>query len=273
MTASTTPAVREAPTLAAPAIPHALRSAGAFIVLCMVLAGGGALATPTMSATVPFLLALVPAAIALGITSFEGKGSTGRLIRLLWKRPVGRRWYLVIALPVVWALGTIAVGVALGRSSDDVFAGVLPSVLIVPLVVFLPALAEELAWRGFAVPRLMTAFSPLQTGLLLSAPWVVMHVVLMLPGGINEGLALWSAILSLVAYSVVLTWIFVGSGGSVVLAALVHAGFNGVVPLMRGIDVEASWDIRAVLAAGIAIAIVLAGGFRRISASRQAAAS
>jgi membrane protease YdiL (CAAX protease family) len=100
----------------------------------------------------------------------------------------------------------------------------------------------------------------------------VMHVVLMLPGGINEGLALWSAILSLVAYSVVLTWIFVGSG-SVLLAALVHAGFNGVVPLMRGIDAEASWDIRAVLAAGIAIAIVVLGGFRRMSASRQAAVS
>ena len=90
-----------------------------------------------------------------------------------------------------------------------------------------------------------------------------MHLVLELPGGINEGVATWATVLSLVSYSVVLTWVFVGTGGSVLVTALVHAGLNGVVPLMRGIDADTSWAVRAVLAAGIAVAIVALGGFRR----------
>ena len=262
MAAQTTYRADEPATVFAPPMAHPVRSVGAFVVLSMVLAAGGALATSTMSAVVPFMLALVPAAIAIGIASFEGSGSVGRLIRLLWRRPNRRAWYLVVALPVAWALATVAIGVALGRSSNDLFKDVMPGVLIVPLVVFLPALAEELAWRGFAIPRLATVMSPLQAALVLSLPWVVMHLVLQLPGGMNEGVAIWPTVADLIAYSVVLTWIFVRSGGSVLLAALVHAGFNGVVPLMRGIDADTSWAIRGVVAVAIAILVVALGGFR-----------
>lgn len=254
-------AAREPATSAALPMPHALRSVGAFVALCMILAVGGALATATMPATVPFVLALAPAAIAIGVASFEDRGAVIRLLRSLWTRPSHARWYLVVLLPVAWALATVTVGVVLGLGGANLFPDLLPSAVILPLVVLLPALAEELAWRGFAVPRLMTVMSPLRAALLLSVPWVVMHLALMVPGGMNAGAALWPTVLSLVAYSVVLTWVFVGSGGSVLLAGLVHAGFNGVVPLMRGIDPDASWAIRAVLAAAIAVAIVGLGGF------------
>ncbi len=251
-----------------PAVPNALRSVAWFVALCMALAGASALASAAMPQLVPFVLALGPALIAFAIAWSEGSGSLRRLVHSLGRRPMDVRWYLVIALPVVWALGTVALGIVMGRSTADPFKDVLPSVLIVPLVVLLPAFAEEIGWRAFAIPRLITVMSPLRASLLLAVPWTVMHLVLMLPGGINEGLALWGAVLSLASYSVVLTWVFLGSG-SVFLAVLVHAGLNGVVPLMRGIDSETSWALRAVLAAVIAIAIVALGGFRHLRSPAQ----
>ena len=83
----------------------------------------------------------------------------------------------------------------------------------------------------------------------------------------NAGLDWWPTIVSLLSYSVILAWAFVGSGGSVLLVALVHAGLNGVAPLMAGLQVEQTWIIRALLTAAIAVAIVLLGGFRRLDTS------
>lgn len=182
---------------------------------------------------------------------------------MLTHRPSDLRWYLVIAVPVLWALAVVAVAVAMGEPTAGLFDQLGPTALIIPLIVLIPAFAEELAWRGYAVPRLMGAMSPLRASLVLAIPWTVMHLVLMLPGGVNAGTALWPAVLSLFGYSVVLTWVFVGTGGSVLLSALVHTGLNGTVPIMWGVDPDLSWALRAVLAAVIAIVVVALGGFRR----------
>ncbi|HTE64787.1 MAG TPA: CPBP family intramembrane glutamic endopeptidase, partial [Candidatus Binatia bacterium] len=130
------------------------------------------------------------------------------------------------------------------------------------LVVLLPAFTEELAWRGFALPRLMSAMSPLRAALFIAIPWTLMHVGLQLPGQMNDQLILWPLALSIAAYSVILTWLFVRTGGSVLMTALFHAGLNAMSPVMAGVDANTQWIIRNVLAAVIAVAIVALGGFR-----------
>lgn len=233
-----------------------------FVALCLALAAASAAIIPVAPQLVPFLLAIGPAIIALAIAWRVGHGSLRNLVRLLWRRPNQLRWYLVLALPIGWALATLAVGMAMGAVASDPFRDAFPAALIVPLVVLVPAFAEELAWRGFAVARLITVMSPLRASLVLAVPWIVMHLVLMLPGGMNEGAELWPTIVSLFAYSVVLTWVFVGTGGSVLVCGLLHAGLNGVVPLMSGMDPDVSWIVRAILAGIVAIAVVGLGGFR-----------
>jgi hypothetical protein len=47
------------------------------------------------------------------------------------------------------------------------------------------------------------------------------------------------------------------------MTALAQAGLNGVAPIMGGVDADASWAIRNILAAAIAVAVVALGGFRR----------
>ena len=238
-----------------------LISAFAFFGLSLGLAAG-ALYLHTPPAMLPFVLAVGPTIIAIALAWREGDGALGRMRRSLTRRPQRRIWYLVLAVPVAWAAATVLVTVLLGSSTSGLFDNVFPAIFVIPLVVLLPAFAEELAWRGFALPRLLTSMSPLRAALLLAIPWSLIHVPLFLPGQWYGELAIWPMVVSIVSYSVLLTWVFIGTGGSVLMTALFHAGLNGVAPLMGGLDADASWVIRNLLAAVIAAAVVGLGGLR-----------
>ena len=238
-----------------------LRSVTWFVAICLALAAVTLLPV-VPSALTPFLLALGPAVVALVLAWRERGDALRRLTRGLVRLPDDPRWWLVLLIPVAWALAVIGVAVLLGESTAGLFDGLFPGIVIVPLVVLLPALAEELAWRGFAVPRLLSAMGPLPASLLLAVPWIVLHLILLLPGQVNEGAAIMPTIISLLAYSIILTWVFVGSGGSVLLSGLVHAELNGVVPLMGGVDADLSWLLRAIVAAVLALVVVALGGLR-----------
>jgi membrane protease YdiL (CAAX protease family) len=240
-----------------------------FVVLCL---GLGALAlVPAMPrALVPFLLAIGPLFVAVAVAWREGGHAVSRLLKSAVRPPNHPSWWLVLLVPIGWALGVVLAAVALGEPSAGLFDELGPTALVIPLVVVIPAFAEELAWRGFAVPRLLSAMSPLAASLVLAVPWTALHVILQLPGGVNEGTAILPGALALFAYSVILTWVFVGSGGSVLVTALLHTGLNGVVPLMWGVDNELSWLLRGVLAAAIAAVIIGLGGLRTTDSVRDA---
>jgi membrane protease YdiL (CAAX protease family) len=254
----------------APAIEPAVATSRLGHVLVFVVLSVGLAAVATLggvpSALVPFVLALVPTAFALTLAWREGPGEVRRLLAMAVTRPNRRGWYVLVALPIVWSLAVVGAAVALGAPGAGLFDRVFPAILIIPIVVLIPAFAEELAWRGYAVTRLLPSTSPLAAALLLGIPWAVIHLFLQLPGQMNAGLDWWPTIVSLIGYSVILTWAFVGSGGSILLVALIHAGLNGVAPVMAGVDIDRAWAIRAVLVAAIALAIVVMGGFRGLSA-------
>ncbi len=263
MSTVTTSAGRLEPAIAArPAtggLGHVLAFAGLSVGLAAAATLGG-----VPPALVPFVLALGPTVLALAFTWREGGGgAVRRLLGTAATRPNRRVWYALVALPIAWALAVVAVAVAFGEPSGGVFDKVFPAIVVLPLVVLIPAFAEEIAWRGYAVNRLLPSMTPLTAALLLGIPWAAMHLFLQLPGQMNAGLDWWPTIVSLIGYSVILTWAFVGSGGSVLLVALIHAGLNGVAPLMAGVDIDRAWIIRALIVAGIALAIVVVDRFRR----------
>ena len=216
-------------------------------------------AEPTLLA---FGLALPPALIAIGLAWREGNGALGRLLGSLTVRPANPMWYLVLLIPFGAFLAVDVVAVALGESAEGLFDDVFPAVLIVPLVVLLPAFAEEIGWRGYALPRTLTVMSALRAALVLAIPWALIHVPLYLPGQMNGGSAVWSMVTQIISYSVILTWIYVGTGGSVLMTGLFHALLNGLTPLTNGLDPFVAWDIRGVVFPIVAILVVALGGFR-----------
>jgi uncharacterized protein len=203
----------------------------------------------------PFLAAIITAAIVGG-----GKGLRAYFRRLIrWRVGVG--WYVVAFLAPVtgWAIAAY-VNVLLGAAppSPDQLAGwslILTSTLIF-LINPLTGAFEEPGWRGYALPLLLRRHSALVASALLGVLWALWHVPVFL-----TGLIPWPDAALVFALSFVFTAIYLRTAGSVLIAFLLHASFNGAgeffVGLFAGDDrVRMYWILTALCALVAAIAIM-----------------
>ncbi|MBL7826441.1 MAG: CPBP family intramembrane metalloprotease [Saprospiraceae bacterium] len=180
----------------------------------------------------PMLAAFLTTAI------FNGKPE----VRLLWKRMFQWKplnWTLVaVFLPFLFAIlggmiATFSDGAfpdfsKLGLSSEfpelNIFGFILYNILFF-------GYGEEVGWRGFALPRLQKRYSPFVATLILSAFWAAWHLPLFTyrPGYTSmdwAGAAGWY--FSILAGTVLFTWLFNGAKGSLLACALFH-GLTDVV--------------------------------------------
>jgi uncharacterized protein len=178
---------------------------------------------------VPAAAALLAAALTGGRAAVAELGA--RLVR--WR--VGWRWYAVVILgPAVFSLAVAAAYVLLGGSWADAappaLRGETPLVLVPVFlaVLFLTdGLGEELAWRGFALPRLLTGHNALVASLILGVLWSAWHLPLVWTEGVPlHQQPVWLLFSDTLAKSVLFTWVFLHTRGSVLLAALLHATTN-----------------------------------------------
>lgn len=170
----------------------------------------------------------------------EGKAGIGRLLRryVLWR--VGVPWYLLvlIVVPVLQLLVFLSLpeGQAFVRHWLA-FWPVYPISFINILFLGGPFL-EEPGWRGFALPRLQPRFGPLWGPLLLGVFWTFWHLPLFFIPGFNGAgtgvvgisLALAAFFMGVLAISIVFTWVFNNTRGSVLLAILLHTSINVADP-------------------------------------------
>ena len=87
-------------------------------------------------------------------------------------------------------------------------------------------LNEEPGWRGFALPRLQSRFSPLVASLILGTFWGLWHVPLHLMGMYYGGA--WGALIRIqeIPRAILFTWIYNRTKGSLLLTILFHATIN-----------------------------------------------
>jgi membrane protease YdiL (CAAX protease family) len=210
-----------------------------FLVLTFLLA------TPILATSllnVPFELLVVYASwtpniaafIVLGLVLRE-KGGISRLLSGWKKWRVGLKWYLVAFSPVVVALLAVGIYRVLGGEyspPDQPVAGQLP--LLVLFSVITGATGEELGWRGFLLPRLQTRFGPLVATLLTGAVWALWHLPLwFIPGSVwQESIPYWAFALAIGSSSFLYTWVVNNTGGSLVMASIIHFIFNFVSNLV-----------------------------------------
>ena len=122
--------------------------------------------------------------------------------------------------------------------SEDMLPGVLISnaaaVLVGPLLNLVPAFGEELGWRGYLLPKLMTRMSARQATVVSGLIWGLWHAP-MIALGHNYGFDYvgypWTGIMLMVLFcvffGVFLSWLTIRTG-SVIPAALAHGGINAV---------------------------------------------
>lgn len=211
----------------------------------------------------PTLAALSMAAV------IGGRRGVGDLLRRfkIWR--VGASTYAIALLwsPVVVAISTL-VYVALGGEIGYVH---LPALLWVPVmflaVIIFGPLAEELGWRGFALPRLLERYGAVRSSLTIGAIWTFWHAPLFwaaagtsISGEPVTLLAITTYAVSVTGSCFVFTWLFQRSKGSVLICVLTHLSVNGtsvvVSYLMPELGPETTYHIWSIGAAVIGLATI-----------------
>jgi hypothetical protein len=176
-----------------------------------------------------FVLAVwAPAISALVITaSTEGVAGLRRLVRGVVHWRVGLWWYLFVLLWIpVLGVGAAFLGGAPFVPGVDHWYLIIPALLSAALTDPGP-LGEEPGWRGYALPRLLAERSALSASVILGLIWGVWHIPAFLIGGTPQsGLSLPALLLGGVSLSILATWIYNNSGGSVLLSILLHLMAN-----------------------------------------------
>ena len=129
-----------------------------------------------------------------------------------------------IGIYLVWG-GTHQVGVSLDPGE------IIPSLLF---QIFFFGLTEETAWRGFALPRLQKKLNPLVSSLILGLFWGLWHIPLVfIPGSFQSTIPFIGFLLSAIATSIQMTWMFNQSKGSVLITAIFHAATDVTIAFLN----------------------------------------
>jgi len=93
-------------------------------------------------------------------------------------------------------------------------------------------MSEEFGWRGYALPRLQARWNALVSSIVLGVIWAVWHLPLWcLAGSSQQGSSFWLFLANLVLISVLYTWLFNNSRGSILVAVVFHAISNTVAQM------------------------------------------
>ncbi len=175
----------------------------------------------------------IAAFIVTGITT--GREGMRRLFGRILRWRAGIQWYLIVLLgiPLLY-FAALQVDILLGGSAKPLPSGGLPVAAIGAILMFIVnglVNGEEFAWRGFALPRLQARYSALASSLILGGVWVLFHLPLFFTRGGGAGgnmseTPFLAFVLIMLSGSVLVTWLFNNTRGSVLFAYLFHAASN-----------------------------------------------
>lgn len=182
---------------------------------------------------------LGPGCAALIKASWE-RGAIGVRSQLAIIFLKGRWRYALLGLVLPFAIAMLVQAVAgqgLGNSFtvdpavyEREFGAIHPALWMIGINLAIYGLGEESGWRGYALPLLQQRWSPLTAAILIALFWAVWHWPLFfypLSGYYSMGagdVAGW--VFSLIAGSLILSWLFNKSGGNVVACVFFHGAMD-----------------------------------------------
>lgn len=187
------------------------------------------------------LMGYGPTIAALIVTGlFEGKSGIRALLGQLLRWRVGIQWFL-IAISGMAGLFFLAYQLSIWSGYRPPAMPEMPmSPLLAVPVLFLVSLlinGEEMGWRGFALPRLQARYSAFTASLLLGVVWAAFHLPLFWTlGSTQSEQPMAGFLLGILASSIIITWLYDNTDGSLLIVILFHASINTWSQVIPGID-------------------------------------
>ncbi len=187
---------------------------------------------PVLSAVLMMASGFGPSVAGVTIVAFfsDGSGLRGWLSRSLnWR--AGWRWFaLAFFLPPCVMLLALAFHAALGGTVPaSPAAGHIPLAIANFALVFLIGgpLGEEFGWRGYAMPALAPKMGWRAASLLIGVIWGLWHLPwFFTPGTAQFHMSVTLFMINIIAGSVLFSWLFMQSAGSVIPALVAHTSLN-----------------------------------------------
>lgn len=219
-----------------------------FIIGVPLLVLSGSNIAPVLQAVLLLLASYIPAIAAIVIsTVLEDQQVLIYRAFKLWGK-----WIWLAASLLIPAASWLLVYL-LGLLFKWEFNPLLANAITFP-VIFFANFGEEIGWRGFALPRLLSRYNPLAASLILGAIWTVFHAPLYWQRPL-EGLFFLAPILPI---SIILTWLFIESKESVLITTAFHAVFNlGAQVLLTGESTNLLLGVETLILIGLAVFLVV----------------
>jgi len=209
-----------------------------------------------------------PTLVGVALTSvLAGTGGLRQLGARLVDWRAGPRWYL-LTLGFSPALLLVAVGVARLFEVTVPLSRPAPELLVVGfLYVLVTSVAgEELGWRGFALPRLQRSYTALTASLLLGVAWFLWHLPLFyMADDFHRFVPIELFALQTVGFTILYTWLFNSTDGSLLFPHLFHTVNNfsfflvPVLPTAAGDPTAPLWVGIGLLWGAVIVVVILAG--------------
>ena len=146
----------------------------------------------------------------------HGGSGIRRFLGRIFQWREGVQWYLfVLFSAAVLAAASIGLYVLVGGTAPVM-------AFTVGFGSLISGIREEYGWRGFALPRLQKQYSPLKASILIGLIWVLWHLPI-LPVELPL-LAVY--LVEVMAISILFTWVYNHTGGSMLFPVLYHAAYD-----------------------------------------------
>jgi membrane protease YdiL (CAAX protease family) len=179
-----------------------------------------------------------------------------------WRVPL--IWYVVALLgPPALTLTAVGINRLLGAefAAEARYPGAADLVVRFVFIFLWIGLGEEPAWRGYALPRLLSGRTALAASLILGLLHAIWHLPLFgIEYDAQNGIP-WAITVFCVA--VVITWIWLHTGGSLLLPMLLHASNNTIAffwGMFEGTDQLRLWWIWCALWVAATAIVVVSNG-------------
>jgi len=192
----------------------------------------------------------------------------GGVIKLL-KRGVDYRFSKIWLIPIIlfWPAimgGGLLMALLAGEEIPTLFWVANPLLIgssFVQILLFQGPLQEEFGWRGYALDRLQARFNALISSIILGLMWAIWHIPYMF--WLSDEIIyeiLWGFVLSNILITIIFTWLFNNTGGSVMVTLINHAMFILAVIMFPALETAAGSAFYLIALIASIIAIVLIWG-------------